>query len=286
VLTYNEGKACDAIVRHLEAREGARRTALRSPEDEHHSDPVELVWKLGSQLFALEHTGIEPFDGHVQLEAEAKLHFDPIKEALTGALPPGVIELHLPAKAMQGLKKPAIRAIQGAIADWVRATAPTVPMRRYADYIGDIGPAAVPGVPFKLRLLRFETMGFPDRLQIVHSVTEDRGKARTDRIRRACEKKFPKLAAWKKREGAKTILILEDNDVQLTNQVVVSETFLPIALARPDRPDETYMVASCMSPWWAWPILVGDESYFDMARRGDQPGWEINQNTLVALTKR
>ena len=259
---------------------------MRSPEDENHTDPVELVWKLGSQLFALEHTGIEPFEGHVQLEAEAKLHLDPIKAALAGALPPGVVELHLPAKAMQGLKKSVIRAIQRAIADWVRATAPKLAIRRYSDYIGDIGPVSVPGVPFKLRLLRFETMGFPDRLQIVHSVTEDRGKARTDRIRRACEKKFPKLAAWKGREGAKTILVLEDNDVQLTNQVVVSETFLPIALGRPDRPDETYMIASCMNPWWAWPILVGDESYFDIARRGDQPGWTINHDALVALTKR
>jgi hypothetical protein len=80
--------------------------------------------------------------------------------------------------------------------------------------------------------------------------------------------------------------VLEDNDVQLTNQVVVTETFLPIALGRPDRPDETYMVASCMDPWWVWPILVGDESYFDIARRGDQPGWTINQDALVALTKR
>jgi hypothetical protein len=88
MLTYNEGKVCDAIVRYLEAREGARRTDLRSPEEERHGDPVELAWKLDSQLYALEHTGIEPFEGHVQLEAEAKLHFDPIRDSLAGALPP------------------------------------------------------------------------------------------------------------------------------------------------------------------------------------------------------
>ena len=207
MLTYNEGKVCDAIIGYLEAREGAQRTGLRSPEEELHTDPVELVWTLGSQLYALEHTGIEPFEGHVQLEAKAKLHFDPIREMLAGALPPGVVELHLPAKAMQGLKKPAIREIQQAIADWVRVTVPTLATRQYSDYIGDIGPVTVPGVPFKLRLFRFETLGFPDRFQIVHSVTGDRGKARTDRIQRACEKKFPKLAAWKAREGARTCLL-------------------------------------------------------------------------------
>ena len=31
-LRFNEGKACDAILRRLEAREGARRTNLRSPK--------------------------------------------------------------------------------------------------------------------------------------------------------------------------------------------------------------------------------------------------------------
>lgn len=286
MLTYNEGKVCDAIVRYLEARDDAYRTELYSPEEEHHSDPGELVWKLASQLYALEHTGIEPFEGHVQLEAEAKRQFDPIKEMLAGTLPPGVIELHVPAKAMQGMKKPAIREIQKAIADWVKATAPTLAMRRYSDYIGDVGPVTVPGLPFKLKLLRFETMGSPDRLQIVHSVIEDRGMARTDRIRRACDKKFPKLAAWKEREGARTILVLEDNDIQLTNQVVVAETVLPIASGRADRPDEIYMVMTCADPWLAWPMLVDDVSYFDMAKRGDQPGWEINPETLVALTKR
>jgi hypothetical protein len=31
-LRFNEGKACDGILRRLEAREGARRTNLRSPK--------------------------------------------------------------------------------------------------------------------------------------------------------------------------------------------------------------------------------------------------------------
>jgi len=43
---------------------------------------------------------------------------------------------------------------------------------------------------------------------------------------------------------------------------------------------------TCADPWLAWPILVDDVSYFDMAKRGEQPGWEINPEALVALTKR
>jgi hypothetical protein len=36
-------------------------------------------------------------------------------------------------------------------------------------------------------------------------------------MKEAVDKKFPKLAAWKNTEKAKTILVLEQNDIQLTN---------------------------------------------------------------------
>jgi len=32
------------------------------------------------------------------------------------------------------------------------------------------------------------------------------------------------------------------------------------ARGRVDRPDETYMVATCMSPWYVWPILIDNTS--------------------------
>jgi hypothetical protein len=109
MLTFNEGKVCEAIVRHLELREGAIRADVQSPEAAHHADPVELTWQFGDQLFALEHTGIEPFDDHMRLEAESRRHFDPIREALKDVLPAEIIELHIPAKAMLGQKRPKSR---------------------------------------------------------------------------------------------------------------------------------------------------------------------------------
>jgi len=287
VLTFNEGKVCDAIMRHLEARESAPRADLRSPEKERHRSPVELVCRIGQQLFAFEHTGIEPFEGHMQMEAEAKLHVEPIRVALIGALPSAeVFELNIPAKAFQGRKKREVRQIQEAIVDWVKRTAPALPIKRYADYIGDVKPIAPTGVPFPVTLYRFESVVKPGYFVIKHLVTGDREQARTDRIRTACEKKFPKLDAWKQTEGARTILVLEDNDIQLTNHAIVAETYLPLAQARTDRPDETYIVVTCMDPWRAWPILVDDVSYFDLARSGNAEGWEIDQTALMALTER
>lgn len=46
---------------------------------------------------------------------------------------------------------------------------------------------------------------------------------------------------------------------------IVAEAYLPIASARADAPDETYMVSTYTSPWYAWPLLVAGQSYFDLA---------------------
>ena len=240
MLSFNEGKVCDAVVRHLEERAGASRANLRWPEDEGHPHPVEIAFMINGNLFALEHTGIEPFKGHVQMDA-----------------------------------------------GWVRATAPTVPARRYADYRKtSVGPATVPGVPFPVSLYRFEPALVPGHhFQLTHLV-KNGDQQRKDRIREAVERKFPKLAAWKRDANARTILVLEDNDIQLTNQAIVTETYLPLAMGRADRPDETYLVASCIDPWHAWPILIGDKSYFNFAQAGDAQDWQIDPARLVPLTKR
>jgi hypothetical protein len=101
----------------MEARERATRTDVRSPEAANHDYPLELVFKLGARLFALEHTGIEPFDDHMRLEAEAKrLRRD--QNAVTGLLHSDILEIHVPAKAMLGRKKDEVRRIQTAIIAW------------------------------------------------------------------------------------------------------------------------------------------------------------------------
>jgi hypothetical protein len=288
MLTFNEGRVCEAIVRRLEDRLNAPRMDLRWPEDERHPFPVELAFTIGHQLFALEHTGIEPFNGHVQMDARADQLFKPIVDALKNALGTAAIfELMIPANALDGRKMREVRSIQQALIDWVKATAPTVPPQRYGDYKKtSVGPVIIPGVPFAVSLYRFAPALVPGHhFQLTHLV-QNSEQLRKDRIRASVQKKFPKLAAWKRDHKARTILVLEDNDIQLTNQAIVTETFLPLALARSDRPDETYVVASCMDPWHAWPVLIDGTSYFDFAQSGDAQDWAIDPTKLSALTKR
>lgn len=286
-LSFNEGKVCEAIVRYLEVREGQSRSDVFSPESVNHPNPVELAWTLGTQVFALEHTGIEPFDDHMRLEAESKRHFEPIIEALTGLFSPEIIEIHVPIRAMLDRNKPEIKRIQKALIEWVQETAPTLETRRYAKYTKGDQWTNVPAVPFGVQLFRFDNpLKNEGRVQVVHRLGNDREEQRAQRILRACDRKFPKLWAWKRDHKARTILVLEENDIQLTNYAIVAETYLPIALSRPDRPDETYLVSTCLEPWEAWPILIDDRTLDDLRVNDYVPRWEINPHNLTAITRR
>jgi hypothetical protein len=196
-MAFHEGKACGAVIRVLEAREGKSRRDVRSPEKDGDPAPTELTCWIGDRLFAFEHTDIEPFAGHVKFAAEAARHFDPIRNMLAGKLPPNdVFEVHMPAMAMQGKRKHEVEQIQTALAQWSEAAAPTVKSVPYASYPKSVLKVRPAGVPFDVSLHRFlPAAPVPGHFQIRHEVSGNLEEAREDRLREACAKKFPKLEA-------------------------------------------------------------------------------------------
>ncbi len=272
MLTFHQAETCEGIIQCLEMRERVKRRDVQVRDIGNNTPPdarVEMTFRLGNQLYAIEHTGIEPFDGFMQHQNRAPALFEPIQAAVAAALRAmigagDVIELQMPIDAFDGRKLPEVRAIHAALIPWVSATAPTLSSNRYAEYRHML-KAQPPGVPFQVTLVRFKGELPPPGFFMLKHVTRASGQPREPRIQRACNDKFPKLATWKRSDNARTILVLEDNDVQLTNQSIVADAFLPIARGRADAPDETYMVSTCTSPWYAWPILVNGRSYFDLA---------------------
>lgn len=284
-LRFNEGRSCDAVIRMLEAREGHPRTDVEFPERTHHSAPVELTCKINGNLFAFEHTGIEPFAGHMQLDAEAEMHIRPIEAMVAGKLPPAeTFELNMPALATQGLRLKEVRAIQESLVAWIVATAPKLPIARYGDYLPDLRKVRPPGVPFEVSLYRFEVVVPPARFFIRH-VVSDPAVAREKRIREACARKFPKLAAWR-RQGARSVLALEDNDIFLTNAQVVYEALAKVESDFSERPDEIYLVSSIIDDeWYVHVLRVDDIGYYEMtAKRGCL--FRFDPGQLTDLTRR
>jgi hypothetical protein len=273
MLQFHQDETCEGIIRHLERREGALRRDVRVRDQGNHTSPdarVEMTFWLGNQLFAIEHTGIEPFDGFMEHQNRAPTLFEPLVAAVTSKLgailtPGTVFEMHLPIDGFVGRKMPEVLAVHSALANWAQTTALTLPPRKYADYRGTLLTARPPGVPFSVSFVRFDGIpSMPGRFQLKHT-TGSSEEPRSLRVQRACEKKFPKLDVWKRLDGARTILVLEDNDLQTTNVDNVADAYLPIAKARPDAPDETYMVSTFASPWCVWPLLLDGRTYVDLA---------------------
>jgi hypothetical protein len=283
---FNEGKCCDAIIGHIEVRTRSTRQDLQSPERQLDPAPVELKCMLGGRLFAFEHTGIEPFEGHVQLQAEAPRHFRPIVERLAGVVPQTEdYELWIPAGATAGLNDRDLLPIKTALVNWIREIAPTLPIAPLGGYLTPIQKVSLPGVPFEVSLHRHVKLGRAGRFSISHLVDgKDKEAARQQRIQRACEKKFGKLAAWKNSRGARTVLILEDNDIQLTNAVLVANAVLAAERVVSNKPDEIYLVTTCCDPWWCWCIRIDDRTFFDFDDP-DERAWEIAPATLEDLMK-
>lgn len=265
---FNEGKCCDAAIRTLETRFGQARTDLRSPEKEGAGAPVELTCRIGGHFFALEHTSLEPFSGFAQLQAEAPRDVETLRARLEGALPPfDYFELHLPAGAIQALPRGDRSRVLAALGDWIEQKAPTLrrmPMFKIDRANRDETPA---GVPFKVRLHRHERLpGHPRIFDFKHLALADTLELdRQARLRRACAKKYPKLAWWKQHAGARTVLVLEDNDMQLSNETLIYEALAAVEGEFLDPPDEIHLVTTFDDRSWHLHLLrVDDVRYYQL----------------------
>lgn len=278
----NEGKACDAVLRDIEARAGATRRDLIFPEKTHSVGPVELVCTVGTQRFAFEHTRIEPFAGHIQLEAEAKRHFEPITTRVAAQLPAeSRFELEIPVGAMLGLNDRAARPIQDALVHWILATAPGLPAAFPGRRIMPIQKVTPTGVPFAVTLDRWPREDFPFPFVIRHRVEGDVESGRFQRLENAYQKKIKKLQPWKA-DGAKAILILEEDDIFLTNHFNVADALAKVEASRAGRPDEVYLLSVFSSMWLIARLRIGDQTLYDLPI--DDRFWEVQPSRLIDVT--
>lgn len=286
-MDRHEGKACDAVARRIEAREGGKRSDPRFPEKEKHPAPVDFTCRIANRLFALEHTLIEPFEDHIELVRKAQAHFDPIRERLAGALPQTEhFVLHLPVKAMLKLKGRELERIQAAIVDWASCVAPTLPIARRDNWIFDLTYQPIRGVPFEVALHRVTIGGPVGQLSVVHLVDRDIEEQRTSRIRAGCNKHLPKLAFWREKHDARSVLILEHCDIQFTDAELIYLALVKIEQEASDKPDEVYLLSSADDKRWPlYALRIEERGYYELSQ-SNECRTEIDPATLNDLTNR
>ena len=280
---FHEGMALDAWLKRIEARDGVQRANVVDPETEHDDAPIDLACRFGEQAIAFEHTGIEAFPGQIRLGKEAAKLFEPIREKLKGlAAAKECIQLLVPIDATSGINSKDIPAIQEALRMWIAETAPTLPLGRYPRHMLPIVEVKPGGVPFPVSLHRFGDCGAMGGVfwYVRHTPPIEGG--RPVRLKTARDKKFGKLAAWKAKTGARTVLVLEDADMSLTNEQLVADTFAKAEEGRADLPDEVYVVTTFTTPWYVTCLRRPGHTYYDDGERY----WPIEPTQLTDLTGR
>ena len=271
----NERRACDAVVRVLEERHGAVRANGRSPEDERVGPPIEYVFDLGERTYALEHTVVEAFDGQIHKDVDFAAFVTPIERRARppDALAPAAIGSPSPSTPSKGLKPKRMAEAQAAIVAWVRAAAaemhaecPDVPMRTRRPYGHESHRrGTVEGVD--LHLHREIGWSLPEvaygRVFCGRFAPPDYETLRIERMRAALAKKLPKLRSWKD-TGARSVLVLENRDLSLSNHVVILEAAEEALRGRHDPPDEIWLVDTTIeTEWTVWCLMRDGLSFPD-----------------------
>lgn len=281
---FHEGKACDAVVRFLERREDTSRERLILPDNARDDDPVDVAFCLDGRIFAMEHTGIEPFERQITLNEITGEFLAPIDSALEKIVPEGeCYALGVPPNAADGIRRRDVSAIQQRVISWVSEAAPQRNLLAANRMDTQYGLVSVPGVPFPLLLTRRKSISRTIRrfqLGYLHDGDED---ARLTRIRKGYDKKLGKLLDWKAKARARTILVFVNIDLQLTNHIVVTQAVLKVVGDGAPRPDEIYLVDAAYDKWQVVPLLVDSISALEL---GADWHWDIDPGQLENLTGR
>jgi hypothetical protein len=277
---FHEGKACDAVVRRIEFREHSARENVRSPEQEGDVGPIELTCSIGSELFAIEHTGLEPFEG--QIAIEAKHHLEQLRAKFLGKIPQGELwDLQIPVRVTLELKESKIRQIVSVLEAWIGSEGPSITRTIRSKRAPRSAARPDSAIPFKVQLYRSAIAG-PGQFWTSHQV-DQLENFRTARIEHACRAKYPKLEKWKRR-GARTVLVLE-NDIQLTNAIEVFRSLLQVEKSLQFVPDEVYLVTTTLIPWEVWFLRVDMRTFFDLSDPNER-AVEFDPQALLPLTAR
>ncbi len=182
---------------------------------------------------------------------------------------------------MLGLNDRAARPIQDALVRWILATAPGLPTAFPGRRILPIQKVTPSGVPFAVSLDRWPREDFPFPFVIRHLLEGEVEALRLLRLENAYQKKMQKLQPWKA-IGAKAILILEEDDIFLTNHFNVADTLAQVEASRTDQPDEVYLLSVFSSMWLITRLRIRDQTLYDL--KVDDRFWEVEPSALINLT--
>jgi hypothetical protein len=280
----NEGRCCDAVLSILEGGQGGAREILSM--DTPQSRGVEIRCRIRGTVYALEHTLVDPYPDKRRDDREFLGVMGELERSLsrsTGLRTDGSYHLYVESHAFRGRRRPQIPLIQEGIRAWVLANA----HRLEPPAIGHTQElsAGPPSVPVRVRLQFTLWPGWGGLLLTGRMAPPDLPRERRERLSAALLKKGPKLHA-EHTACARTVLILEDDDVALSNPIEIGAA-LHAELAKLNYSiEEVYLVdTKLLDRWQVWRMKQGANLW--PTRLENPELWEFppaQLNDLFAVT--
>ena len=113
-VNNNEGLICDAVVCFLEENTGYARSDIRNPERESGLGGVDLLFRLGRDFYALEHTKVEPFTNQITNGISFLQFIQPVVDEINkdGLPKPSKYDLLLPVDTHVNARGQQFEALQ------------------------------------------------------------------------------------------------------------------------------------------------------------------------------
>ena len=245
----NEEACCTAVRRFQSKRTGEVIEVIGRPDQtERRKKAVEQLWASQTRRYAVEHTRVEAFEGQIQDGANFMKLLGAVETALTGVLP-GRFRLAIPVGAAS--RRPLdMRGAQAEIVQWILDTSRTM-----ADE--------------QVEVLRSRCLDCDVHLKKVHSHesrlivlrawdSTDGDKRRAERIRRALEAKIPKLLSDAQKSGSESLLVLESDDIALSNVFEVAAAFKAACEGLTSLPDLVFLTETDAGVPHVWVLKDGD----------------------------
>jgi len=296
LIPKNEGKACDAVVRHIELSTGEKRSCLRLPERDGDGPPVDLRLKVGERDYAIEHTLLQPHENRMRDGAAFRKISKFIRGQILEPLPgQAYYELHIPIHITLPKGKKKRDKAFADLADWIRNTAKQLHERRrglpLSCFVNNTIKEVPPGFQDAFELLRWpddapakRPLGF---LGMGFMASEHFEQSLIATLSKAFATKFPKLHCCKA-QGARTVLVLEGIDLPIGRYQIIGKHLPALLEQRSDPSDEIYLVEPRRheAMWWIWPVKRDSEHWpaVGMPENG-RPYYPLGQRPAEGLSQ-
>ena len=267
----SQDASCAAVRRFLSDRIGERLSLDERPDrNERNASAVEEVWRSGAHGYVVEHTRIEAFEAQIEDDMAFQRLVAPLEQHFAGALPgrfAAAIPFGVASRSGIGFNEARVelaRLIASRVGDMRDGETAVLRSDRLPD---DVHLHKRHSNESRIFFARWIEKG-KNRFTATDETFMDDGRAQ--RIIRALDEKVPKLRAAAQAHGLKSVLILESNDIVLSNIFEVGQAFKRALQGRTEVPDLVFLVETDGLPFYGWLLKdneVGppNEGYFEDA---------------------